>query len=45
MNGVANTLQYQLQYSAEKGGAFPLLMWEYELAFAQDKWRVNNISH
>jgi len=43
-NGVANSLQYQLQYSAEKGGVFPFAyVGVYELGFfAQDKWRVNN---
>jgi hypothetical protein len=41
--GVPNAVNYSLQYSALKGGAFP---WAYagstELGvFAQDKWRIN----
>ncbi|HVX51470.1 MAG TPA: hypothetical protein VHB48_15005, partial [Chitinophagaceae bacterium] len=43
-NGVANSVLYNLQYSAEKGGAFPFAyVGAKELsAFAQDKWRIKN---
>jgi len=41
-NGVANSVLYNLQYSAEKGGAFPFAeIGSLELGFfAQDKWRL-----
>jgi len=43
-NGVANSVQYQLQYSAEPDGSFPYAyVGVYELGgFAQDKWRIKN---
>ena len=41
-NGTANSVLYNLQYSAVKGGAFPFAeIGSLELGlFAQDKWRV-----
>ncbi|HNP23563.1 MAG TPA: carboxypeptidase regulatory-like domain-containing protein [Panacibacter sp.] len=43
-NGVANSVLYNLQYSATKDGAFPFAyVSAYELGvFAQDKWRIKN---
>ncbi len=43
-NGAATSILYNLQYSAEPGGAFPFaVISAYELSlFAQDKWRIKN---
>ena len=43
-NGIANSVQYQLQYSVMPDGSFPYAhVGAYELGFfAQDKWRIQN---
>lgn len=44
INGVANSAQYQVQYSVLPGGEFPFAeIGAFELGlFVQDKWRINN---